>query len=455
MNHLRRLWSALVALSALLSLAWAAPAGAGVLTFVEAQTNGVGGVTDLGGVTSVAVSPDGHHVYATSQTNSAVVLFTRNASSGRLSFVAAQVNGVDGVSGLGGASAVALTPDGKHVYVAGPSDSAVAAFSRDATTGALTFVAAVTNGSGGVDGIGGAAALAVSPDGKHVYVTGPSMAAVAVFSRDTTSGALTFVEAERNGSGGVHGLANARGVAVSPDGGSVYVAGRGDNAVAVFARDAASGALSFVETWVEGMGVTGLSRPNALRVSGDNAQVLVASFDQDLTVFTRDAASGRLTFLENLNILPGGPTALALSPDGTLVYATSFISSQLSELDVFRRTAATGRLTFLESYRNDATISGLRGAVSVAVSPDGADLYVGSQAESAVAVFTTRTTAACVGDCSGDGFVTIDELIAGVNIALGTASVDTCPSFDTSGDGAVTIDELLKAVTAALGGCPM
>jgi hypothetical protein len=49
--------------------------------------------------------------------------------------------------------------------------------------------------------------------------------------------------------------------------------------------------------------------------------------------------------------------------------------------------------------------------------------------------------------------VTVDELIKGVNIALDTTSGDLCPSFDTSGDGAVTINELIAAVKHALSGC--
>ena len=49
--------------------------------------------------------------------------------------------------------------------------------------------------------------------------------------------------------------------------------------------------------------------------------------------------------------------------------------------------------------------------------------------------------------------MTVDELIKGVNIALGTTSVDACPSFDADGDGAVTINELIAAVNRALNGC--
>jgi len=62
-------------------------------------------------------------------------------------------------------------------------------------------------------------------------------------------------------------------------------------------------------------------------------------------------------------------------------------------------------------------------------------------------------TAACVGDCTHDGAVTVDELLIGVNIALGTLPVSRCTAFDTNADGEVTVDELLTAVNNALGMC--
>jgi CARDB len=59
---------------------------------------------------------------------------------------------------------------------------------------------------------------------------------------------------------------------------------------------------------------------------------------------------------------------------------------------------------------------------------------------------------ALVGDCNGDGIVTINELITGVNIALGSAPLSDCPAFDRDNNGTVTITELIAAVNIALGG---
>jgi hypothetical protein len=60
----------------------------------------------------------------------------------------------------------------------------------------------------------------------------------------------------------------------------------------------------------------------------------------------------------------------------------------------------------------------------------------------------------CPGDCGDDGIVTVAELIRGVNIALGTTDLSSCPTLDTTSDGRVTVDELIAAVNAALTGCP-
>ena len=60
---------------------------------------------------------------------------------------------------------------------------------------------------------------------------------------------------------------------------------------------------------------------------------------------------------------------------------------------------------------------------------------------------------ACAGDCDGNGSVSINELITGVTIALGQATVSACPVFDADGDGTVSISELVAAVNGALDGC--
>lgn len=66
----------------------------------------------------------------------------------------------------------------------------------------------------------------------------------------------------------------------------------------------------------------------------------------------------------------------------------------------------------------------------------------------------TPPPAGCVGDCNADGSVVINELVIGVNIALGNAPVSNCPSFDANSDGEVRVNELISGVNNALNGCP-
>jgi len=59
----------------------------------------------------------------------------------------------------------------------------------------------------------------------------------------------------------------------------------------------------------------------------------------------------------------------------------------------------------------------------------------------------------CLGDCDGNGEVTVDDLVVAVNIALGNESIDHCRAADSNGDGELDVAELVAAVGQALSGC--
>ena len=69
--------------------------------------------------------------------------------------------------------------------------------------------------------------------------------------------------------------------------------------------------------------------------------------------------------------------------------------------------------------------------------------------ESASAPTPTPMAEVCAGDCSGDGVVTVDELITGATIALGERATADCPSFDEIRNDRVEVDELLGAIRNA------
>ena len=94
---------------------------------------------------------------------------------------------------------VAVSPDGKSVYVASTLSDAVVRLNRNTTTGAISQPAgsagciSETGAGPCADGhaLDGAHGVAVSPDGKSVYVASCDSDAVARLNRNTTTGAIT------------------------------------------------------------------------------------------------------------------------------------------------------------------------------------------------------------------------------------------------------------------------
>jgi hypothetical protein len=57
----------------------------------------------------------------------------------------------------------------------------------------------------------------------------------------------------------------------------------------------------------------------------------------------------------------------------------------------------------------------------------------------------------CIGDCNADEQVAVNELVIGVNVALGQAELSACAAFE--GADEVSIDMLLQAVRNSIIGC--
>lgn len=67
----------------------------------------------------------------------------------------------------------------------------------------------------------------------------------------------------------------------------------------------------------------------------------------------------------------------------------------------------------------------------------------------------TGQALACACDCDASGETTIDEILSGVNIALGTRQLADCRPCDVDAGGSVDVDEVIAAISAALTGCPI
>jgi hypothetical protein len=166
-----------------------------------------------------------------------------------------------------------------------------------------------------------------------------------------------------------------------------------------------------------------------------------------------------------LNEVPAAdPVLLAVAPDSQVLAAThshfDFDLPQPNFIWVMRGLSA-GRVLFSASSApvfSDHTLavaSVPSGCAGLLQTPTPSATLLPPATPSRTAPPTsTPTPATCPGDCNGDGAVTVDELIQGVQIALGNAPVTRCPAFDINVDGVVTIDELVIAVNDVLTACP-
>jgi 6-phosphogluconolactonase (cycloisomerase 2 family) len=374
------------------------------LHFAEVYEYGVANDYVLYEIECVTVSPDGKHLYTGGIFG--IGVFSRDATTGKLTFVETQEPDEGELAGLNDVESLTVSPDGKHLYAAGDNKDAVLVFSRNATTGKLTFVEVQEDDVGGVDGLWWVECVKVSPDGKYLYAAGSWDDGLAVFSRNATTGKLTFVYMAEYDiiSASVYLGYQLIGVAItlSPDGKHLYAALSADaetlldDALAVFSRNATTGELALVEVHTDDIGgAYGLLGPESLAVSPDGKHLYAARYDT-FVVFSRNATTGKLTFVEvhtdDVGGVDGldGVKSLAVSPDGKHLYAAGEYDDAVA---LFSRNATTGKLTFVEVHTDDVGgVDGLDGVKSLAVSSDGKHLYAAGEYDDAVALFTVSTS---------------------------------------------------------------
>src|SRR5262245_23362360 len=220
--------------------------------------------------------------------------------------------------GLDGSIDVALDEGGHYLYSVGRQDSAIASFRRDPGSGAITAAGCIDDNDTGPDscaqstnGLDQPFYMELSPDGRFAYVSSNGDSAVVSFARNRSSGALTPLGCVDDNDSGpdtcsqtVDGLATTESFAISPDGRSLYAPGLGDDAIAIFNRDPATGALSPAgciddnDTGPENCAQTadGLDAVYFLVVSEDGRFLYsAATNDSAVSIFRRDPATGGLT----------------------------------------------------------------------------------------------------------------------------------------------------------------
>jgi outer membrane protein assembly factor BamB len=294
------------------------------------------------------------------------------------------------------AVAVTASPDGSTVFVAGFSGTVRAHFSTvayNAATGAQRWAVPFYG-----HGYTQAYAMAVSPDGSKLFVTGfttpvqgGSERAVTVAYDAGTGARLWTQQAFPISSTFNVGTA----VAVSPDGATVFVGGTAGRHIALVAYDAATGVLR----WLAHYQPAGAANGNeSLAVSPDGSRVFLtgpfrgSSGPVRSATIAYDAGTGAQLWAEVASGNTGtGSHELAVSPDGSAVYVTGWLGqgSPTSSFTTIAYDATTGAQLWARSYQGPGKLSVPE---AIALSPDGSRLFVtggSSQSPTGVVDFAT------------------------------------------------------------------
>jgi YVTN family beta-propeller protein len=292
----------------------------------------------------------------------------------------------------------------------------------------------------------GSSAAALSPDGSRLYVTNLAIDSVSVISTSSNEVVDTIDVGPEPPL-----RARPRAVVVTPDGTRVLVSNSSSDTVSVIR--AADGVVT--DALPVGDGPAGI----AVAPNGARAYVNSANSGEVLTIDL-----GSLSVDDMIDV-GQGPYGIDLTPNGASAFVTNTLDGTVSVID-----AASG------SVSGDPIAVGA-GPIAVAISDDGATAYVANLMDGTVSVIDTASRSVetiddvpapfdlafgpcppqaigCTGDCDGGGTVTINELITGVNIVLGSRVLEVCPAFDSDNDDQVNIAELIQAVNNVLGGCP-
>jgi len=316
----------------------------------------------------------------TPSSSSVPFAFVTNGDSNNVSVIETATNTVIATVNVSDSPfGVAVTPDGKKVYVANLGSNNVSVI--DTATNSVTDSIDVGKQPRGI---------AVNPDGTKIYVVNSASNNVSVIDTSTNNVAATV---------NVEWI--PYGVAVAPDGKKVYVTngdlGNENNTVSVI--DTVSNNVTAT------VNVGGI--PYGVLVTPDGKKVYVANWGSD-NVSVIDIATNTITARVNIT----KPIGIAVNPDGTKVYVANG-SSNVSVIDAANNTII-------------ATVNVGSNPFGVAVTPDGKKVYVANSDSNNVSVIDTATNTITATVPVGNNPRAFGQFIAGqVAVTNSTASTES------------------------------
>jgi 6-phosphogluconolactonase (cycloisomerase 2 family) len=301
--------------------------------------------SNVSGPSAMAVSSNGFFAYVANRRTNNVTAF-RVSTEGALLLVPPTSANPNPVAVDAAPAALALSPDTKHLYVANSGPDTVSAFNIE-TAGALTLIPP-TGGNTNPVAVNGAdpASMAIVQSGKFLYVANSGTNDVTAFSIGATGLLSRIAPSGANANPISTGGTVPKGLAISQNGSFLYVANSGSDNLAVF-QIGTDGLLTLVPpagSNTNPIPVGGTS-PNALRISLDGRFLYVANGGGNVSAFTI-GSDGLLTLVPssagNLNPASAGtnPVALTISQDGQFLY----VANQGGRVSAYKINTETGTL---------------------------------------------------------------------------------------------------------------
>lgn len=348
------------------------------------------------GAEAISISPDGKRIFVTGGVAElGARQIVTDETTRDIATVAYSSDGeqlwarvYEGPGGLDHATGIVVSPDGRTVFVVGSSaneptgiriSSAYVTLAYDTTSGEELWVRRY-NPAGGEDG---ARAVAVSPDGSSVFVTGASEGPDTGYDLTTVAYAIRDGKrlwVAREGGSGTDGASS---IAVTADGSRVIVGGRSstkqreddraDHLTVSYALK--SGRRVWMQRYRKG------DAGNALVRAGSDGTVVMSgsvTFGDagGYTTVAYDAGTGHELWARRLRNAAGAAyvESLALDPRARRAFVTGWYERQGTGWDYRTVAYGLGRGTRLWSAQHGG--SGFDGAEAVAVAPDGGSVFV-------------------------------------------------------------------------------
>lgn len=184
----------------------------------------------------VIFSPDGRYLLAADLGIDQVLTYRLDGATGKLSLAdTAQL-----AAGAGPRHLV-FHPNGRYLFVLNEINSTITSFGYDATRGALTPLDSVSTLPAGFAGNSTTAELVITPSGAFVYGSNRGDDSVAIFAADAASGRLTPIARE-----GTRGR-TPRSITLDPSGLFLYAANQQTDTIVTFRIQPDTGTLAMVE----------------------------------------------------------------------------------------------------------------------------------------------------------------------------------------------------------------